>query len=79
MFQNFLDLAGTWTYLQSKDIVRIYGITLTPNVSLVTEYFRHGPLDIYLKKNKNVLKTEDLIEASSHLASALWYLVRFTK
>ncbi|XP_044747142.1 tyrosine-protein kinase hopscotch [Coccinella septempunctata] len=72
--KNFLDLAGSWTFLQSKSIVKIYGITLSPNVSMVMEYFRLGPLNTYLRKNRNMLKTEDLIEAASNLASALWYL-----
>ncbi|KAL3288358.1 hypothetical protein HHI36_002806 [Cryptolaemus montrouzieri] len=72
--RDFLDLAGNWAFLQSKNIVRLYGVTLTRNISMVMEYFRLGPLNLYLQKNKNIVKTVDLIEASSNLASALWYL-----
>ncbi|XP_045460768.1 tyrosine-protein kinase hopscotch isoform X2 [Harmonia axyridis] len=72
--KSFLNLTGSWAFLQSKSIVKLYGITLTPNVSMVMEYFRLGPLNTYLKKHKNILKTVDLIEAGSSLASALWYL-----
>lgn len=40
------------------------------------EYFPLGPLDQYLREKSGIIKTVDLIEASSNLASALWHLVR---
>lgn len=70
-------MAGQYAYLQSSAIVRLYGITLSSNVSLVLEYFRLGPLDQYLRNNKGILKKVDLIEAASNVASALWHLVSF--
>jgi Janus kinase 2 len=72
--KEFLELAGQYAYLQSSAIVRLYGITLSSNVSLVLEYFRLGPLDQYLRNNKGILKKVDLIEAASNVASALWHL-----
>lgn len=36
---------------------------------------RLGRLDKYLRINKGELKPEDLIEASSNVAAALWHLV----
>lgn len=70
-------LAGQWAFLQSSAIVRLYGITLTSNISFVSEYLRLGPLDEYLRRKQNNVKTIDLIEAASNLATALWHLVRY--
>lgn len=75
--KEFLDLAGQYAFIQSSAIVRLFGITLTGNVSLVIEYFRLGPLDCYLRANKGILKQVDLIEAASNVATALWHLVKF--
>lgn len=72
-----MELTGHWAFLQSSAIVRLYGMTLSSPVSMVLEYMRLGPLDQYLRTNKAILKTEDLIEAASNLASALWHLVRY--
>ncbi|XP_044265655.1 tyrosine-protein kinase hopscotch [Tribolium madens] len=72
--KEFLELAGQYAYLHSDAIVRLFGITLSSNVSLILEYFRLGPLDQYLREHKGILKKVDLIEAASNLASALWHL-----
>ncbi|XP_074036621.1 tyrosine-protein kinase hopscotch isoform X2 [Leptinotarsa decemlineata] len=72
--KDFLTLAGQWAFLESSAIVRLFGIAFTSNISLVLEYFRLGPLDDYLRKNKGILKPVDLIEATCNLASALWHL-----
>lgn len=42
---------------------------------MVLEYMRLGRLDEYLRINKGELKPEDLIEAASNVAAALWHLV----
>nr|CAI5847140.1 unnamed protein product [Callosobruchus analis] len=55
-------------------IVRLYGIAFTSGISLVSEYVTLGPLDQYLREKKGIVKTVDLIEAASSLASALWHL-----
>lgn len=72
--KEFLDLSGSWAFLRSDCIIRLYGVTLTRNISMVMEYLKLGPLKAYLQKNKSIIKTVDLIEASSNLASALWYM-----
>lgn len=72
--KDFLAIAGQWAFLQSSAIVRLYGITLSNNISFVLEYFRLGPLDNYLREKHSIIKEVDLIEASANLASALWHL-----
>ncbi|KAF5275199.1 hypothetical protein FQR65_LT04231 [Abscondita terminalis] len=72
--KGFLKLADRWGFLQSNALVRLYGVTVTGPVSMVLEQVRLGPLDVYLRDNKSRVKAEDLIEAASNLASALWYL-----
>lgn len=71
-----MELAGNWSCLQSSAIIKLYGITLVNPVSMVMEFVRLGPLDQFLKENKSILKTVDLVEATSTLASALWHLVK---
>lgn len=73
--KEFLDLAGQWAFLKSGTIVKLYGVTLSNQFSMIMEYVKYGPLDQYLKQNKGRMKTVDLIEACSNLASALWHLV----
>jgi Janus kinase 2/BCL2-associated athanogene 2 len=75
MPQDFLDLAGRWATLQSNAIVKLYGVTLSSQLSMVTEYLSLGPLDMYLKEHKLSLKQVDLVEAGAFLAKALWHLV----
>ncbi|XP_066255438.1 tyrosine-protein kinase hopscotch-like isoform X2 [Euwallacea similis] len=73
--KSYLSLMGQWAFVKSPYIVRFYGIALQSNdVSVVMEYFKLGPLDQYLRDNKSKIKTVDLIEATSHLASAVWHL-----
>lgn len=72
--KDFMELAGHWAFLQSNSIVRLYGITLRSPVSMVLEQVRLGPLNTFLRNNRAIIKTVDLIEAASNLASALWHL-----
>ncbi|KAF5274388.1 hypothetical protein FQA39_LY07268 [Lamprigera yunnana] len=72
--KSFMELAGRWAFLQSASIVRLFGITLSSPVSMVLEHVHLGPLDSFLRNNKSILKTVDLIESASNLASALWHL-----
>ncbi|KAI4469186.1 tyrosine-protein kinase hopscotch [Holotrichia oblita] len=72
--KDFLDIAGQWAFLQSNAVVKLFGVTLSAQISMIAEYVRFGPLDEYLRKNKHKMKEVDLIEASSNLASALWHL-----
>ncbi|KAK9719328.1 Protein tyrosine and serine/threonine kinase [Popillia japonica] len=72
--KDFLDIAGQWAFLQSNAVVKLFGVTLSAQISMIAEYVRFGPLDEYLRKSKHKMKEVDLIEASSNLASALWHL-----
>lgn len=72
--KDFMELADQWAFLSSNAIVRLYGITLKNPITLVMEYVKLGPLDEYLRANRSLLKTVDLVEAASYLASALWHL-----
>lgn len=72
--KEFMELAHQWAFLSSNAIVRLYGITLKSPISLVMEYVKLGPLDVYLRENKSLMKPVDLVEAASYLASALWHL-----
>jgi hypothetical protein len=73
--QDFLELAGRWATLQSNAVVKLYGVTLSSPLAMVTEYLSLGPLDVYLKEHKLSLKQVDLVEAGAFLARALWHLV----
>lgn len=73
--KEFTEVAGQYAFLSSSAIVRLYGVAFTNSISLVMEYFPLGPLDQYLRDKKGIIKTVDLIEASSNLATALWHLV----
>lgn len=53
----------------------MYGIILSNQLSIISEYLKLGSLDKYLQAYKSELKTVDLVEASTNLASALWHLV----
>lgn len=75
-FKQFLNLAGRWAYLKNSAIVRLFGITLAGQISMVMDYGELGPLDQYLRTHKSIVRIEDLVEASANLASALWHLVR---
>lgn len=77
-WQDYLNLIGQWAFLKSSAIVRLFGIAFSVNDQCsVMEYFKLGPLDQYLRDNKGIIKTVDLIEATSNLASAIWHLVSF--
>lgn len=73
-YKEYCDLAGKWAFFQSLSIVRMYGIILSNQLSIISEYMKLGSLDNYLKLHKSQLKTVDLLEAASNLASALWHL-----
>lgn len=55
--------------------MKLYGVTLCNPVAMVMEYLPLGPLDVYLKDNRARIKEVTLVEASTYLANALYYLV----
>ncbi|XP_034246604.1 tyrosine-protein kinase hopscotch [Thrips palmi] len=78
VFSNNCDkwssMAKNWAFLQSSCVARLLGIVINNPVSLVLEHVAFGPLDSYLKENRQVIKPIDLVEACANLASALWHL-----
>ncbi|KAL1488030.1 hypothetical protein ABEB36_015403 [Hypothenemus hampei] len=74
-FMSYFTMIGQWASVKSSVIVRFFGLTFFNNeVSMVMEYFKLGPLDQYLRNNKEIIKTVDLLEAASNLGLALWHL-----
>jgi hypothetical protein len=51
------------------------GVVLGNPQAMITEWMPFGPLDIYLQENLLHVKTPELIEAASHIAKAVWFLV----
>lgn len=67
-------MAATWSNLFAPELVKMYGFTLTSPLTFVLESIQMGPLDQFLRTEKDVPKV-CLIEASYSLARALHYLV----
>ncbi|XP_060536177.1 uncharacterized protein LOC132708084 [Cylas formicarius] len=72
--KDYLNLLGQWSFLRSPFIVRLFGIAFINNITSVLEFFKLGPLDQYLRDKRGILKSVDLVEAASNLASAVWHL-----
>ncbi|XP_013776331.1 tyrosine-protein kinase JAK2-like [Limulus polyphemus] len=72
--QEFLVQCDKTLFWQSEAIVSTVGVSLAHPLSLVMEYLPLGPLDKYLQSSKSTLKQVDLVEATIHVAKALWYL-----
>lgn len=68
-------MAKNWALLHSSCIVRVLGVIIDNPVALVMEDVLFGPLDVYLRENRQIVKAIDLVEACANLASALWHLV----
>ena len=72
--QEFLKTISEWTHLRNDSIVTCRGITLWSPLSMLLEYLPLGSLDEFLKVNKSSLNQNNLIECTSYLSRALWYL-----
>lgn len=72
--QEFLRTVAQWTHLRNDSIVICRGITLWSPLSMLLEYLPLGPLDEFLKANKEMLKETNLIECTAYLSRALWFL-----
>lgn len=62
---------------QCDSLVNLRGIVLGNPQALVLDWIPSGRLDIYLKENNLHVENVELIEAASHIAKALWFLVKF--
>ncbi|KAK3911076.1 Tyrosine-protein kinase hopscotch [Frankliniella fusca] len=60
---RWTSMARSWALLHSSCIVRLLGIVMNIPPSLVMEDIALGPLDNYLKENRQVVKAIDLVEA----------------
>lgn len=64
---------------QCDSLLTLRGIVLGNPQALVLDWMPLGRLDLYLKENPLLAETVELIEAASHIAKALWFLVSFHK
>lgn len=71
-----MNLAYKWSLLQSTELIKMYGFTLSSPYTMVIESTRLGPLDEFLMENRNITIV-CLIDAAFSLARALYYLVSF--
>ncbi|NWR81867.1 JAK3 kinase, partial [Centropus unirufus] len=74
--ESFLEAASTMSQLAHKHLVLLHGVSLGKDSIMVQEYVRHGPLDLYLKKNQGEGKvtTSWKLQVAKQLAYALNYL-----
>jgi len=61
--------------VSSSAVVRLFGLCIDTPTALVSEYFALGSLDIYLRTNKDKVSFSNLVEAATHIATALWDMV----
>jgi len=61
--------------VSSGAIVRLFGLCVDTPTALVSEYFSLGPLDAYLRTNKDNVLFSHLVEAATYIATALWDMV----
>jgi hypothetical protein len=70
-----LSLSKRWSSVSSSAIVRLFGLCVDTPTALVSEYFALGPLDTFLRNNKDKVSFSNLVEAATHIATALWDMV----
>ncbi len=66
------DRCALW---QCESLLTLRGIVLVNPLALVLDWMPLGPLDAYLKENVLHVEVTELIEAASHIAKAVWFLV----
>ncbi|NWX49877.1 JAK3 kinase, partial [Steatornis caripensis] len=73
---SFLEAASIMSQLSHKHLVLLHGVSLGKDSIMVQEYVRHGPLDLYLKKNQGegTVTTSWKLQVAKQLAYALNYL-----
>lgn len=69
-----MNLAYKWSKLQSSELIKMYGFTLSSPYTMVIESTRLGPLDEFLAVNRKI-SIVCLIDAAFSLARALYFLV----
>lgn len=80
VLKDLLSLSKRWSSVSSSAIVRLFGLCVDTPTALVSEYFALGPVDTYLRNNKDKVSFSNLVEAATYIATALWDMVIvFTK
>ncbi|XP_051167397.1 tyrosine-protein kinase hopscotch [Leptopilina boulardi] len=74
LFKEFIRLTTQWSQLKCKEFVRAFGLTFEPAQGMILELVNFGPLDVYLQRESQTVKTVDLIEAATSLANAVFHL-----
>jgi len=69
---DLLSLSKRWSSVSSSAVVRLFGLCVDTPTALVSEYFALGPLDAYLRTNKDKVSFSNLVEAATFIATALW-------
>ncbi|XP_030919140.1 tyrosine-protein kinase JAK3, partial [Geospiza fortis] len=72
--ESFLEAASTMSQLSHKHLVLLHGVSLGKDSVMVQEHVRHGPLDLYLQKNRGTVTTGWKLTVAKQLAYALNYL-----
>ncbi|NWV23881.1 JAK3 kinase, partial [Origma solitaria] len=72
--ESFLEAASTMSQLSHKHLVLLHGVSLGKDSVMVQEHVRHGPLDLYLRKNAGAVTTGWRLTVAKQLAYALNYL-----
>ncbi|NWI84898.1 JAK3 kinase, partial [Pitta sordida] len=72
--ESFLEAASTMSQLSHKHLVLLHGVSLGKDSVMVQEHVRHGPLDLYLRKNRGSVTTSWKLTVAKQLAYALNYL-----
>ncbi|NXF27653.1 JAK3 kinase, partial [Rhodinocichla rosea] len=72
--ESFLEAASTMSQLSHKHLVLLHGVSLGEDSVMVQEHVRHGPLDLYLRKNRGTVTTGWKLTVAKQLAYALNYL-----
>ncbi|NWQ72334.1 JAK3 kinase, partial [Neopipo cinnamomea] len=74
--ESFLEAASTMSQLSHKHLVLLHGVSLGKDSVMVQEFVRHGPLDLYLRKNRGEgsVTTSWKLTVAKQLAYALNYL-----
>lgn len=67
-------LAEKWSSLESPELIKMYGFTLSSPHTLVIESTKLGPLGEFLQKQPKPLSIVSLIDTAYSLARALHYL-----
>ncbi|XP_062138602.1 tyrosine-protein kinase hopscotch isoform X2 [Drosophila sulfurigaster albostrigata] len=72
-FQEFTQLAHTWSLIQSPQFIKLYGLTLSVPYTMVMEYSKYGPLNKFLLAHRD-LSMYCLLDVMHGLVRGMHYL-----